>query len=91
MECYKIDEAVIYDERAMWTLASRFIIEYRSIVNEIKNIEDNEYVYRRGICYDKGSKEYKKILSDLKINLEWLNGFLKFLLEGNEELAKYIE
>lgn len=89
---YKIDENIIHDEKSMWDLALTFMSHYNYIKKQIEVSKTEDYFSYQGKIIFKSDKEYKKILSNFKKELNYMNQMLAFKLkmEGNK-LENYIE
>ena len=89
---YTFDDSIIHDDKAMWDLALNFKVHYNFIKEQVERSTIKRSILYKGNIVMKWDKEYKKILSDYKSELEFMNNFLEpYLKQENNKLEKYIK
>ena len=90
---YKFDKKIIHDDKPMWDIACSFINRYEFIKEQVERSEkDKPYsiIFEDKVVMQWNEK-YKKVLSDYKKELEFMDNLLFFLIQRDSKLKKYIE
>jgi len=92
---YEFDEEIIYDDKAMWALACAFKCNYDFIKEQVERSQKNKpcsSVIYEGKVVMQWDVRYKKILSDYKKELKFMNNLLESKLKQKDKnLKKYIK
>lgn len=88
---FKIDRDILHNEEALLTLGRTFIDNYNFVKEQIERSQQLCYVTFEGKIIEKWNQNYNKIVSDYKVQLEFLNKILVSELKiGNNKLERYV-
>ena len=91
---YKFNKEIIHDNDSMWDIACLFISHYEFIREQVERSEKDKpcsSIIYKGKVVMQLNERYKKILSDYKKELEFMNQFIYFKLKHkNNKLQKYV-
>jgi hypothetical protein len=90
---YKIDEKLIHDDDAMWSLALTFKTNYNFIKEQVERIEveKKNSILVNGKIVMAWDTEFKPALHNYKEKLKYMNELLEFELKvENNRLQKYV-
>lgn len=88
---FKIDRDILHNEEALLTLGRAFIDNYNFVKEQIERSQQFCYVTFEGRIIEKWNQNYNKIVSDYKVQLEFLNKILASELKCvNNKLERYV-
>lgn len=88
---FKIDREILQNSEAMLTLGRILIDNYNFVKEQIDRSKQLCYVTYEGRIIEKWDSNYNKIISDYKVQLEFLNKILASELKGgNNKLERYV-
>jgi len=89
---YSFDKEFIHDRDAMWDFALSVMCDYNFLVEQVERSKTESSILYNGEIVMKFDPEYKKILTDYKNKLQYMNKFLGVILKRKDsKVAKYVK